>query len=353
MSLKRVSVLLGKELLHGSRGYVFILSIVMPLVLSLLISLLLGSLFSGVPKLGVADEGGSQLVGMLQEQTSVSTREYDTGVELRQGVENGAVDIGVVFPAGFDDAVKKGERVEVTAYTWGESLAKSRTIISVTMADVLRELSGQESLIDIETIVLGDEAVIPWGDRLLPMIVLLTVFLGGSMVPSVSIMNEKAKNTLVALTITPTTIGDVLVAKGIVGFLVSVVTGVLILILNQAFGAQPLLLVMTLALGAVMAVELGLITGLLLNNIATLFSIWKTAGIFLWGPSIIYMFPNIPQWIARVFPTYYLINPIIEISQNGAGWPEVATNIFILIGLDVLMVFVVRLALKKTKQLAA
>ena len=78
-----------------------------------------------------------------------------------------------------------------------------------------------------------------------------------------------------------------------------------------------LLLVSVLVLGAVMAVEVGLICGVLFKDITMLFTVWKSAGILLFGPAVIFMFPQIPQWIGRIFPTYYLLQPIIEISQQG------------------------------------
>lgn len=213
-------------------------------------------------------------------------------------------------------------------------------------------MAGQEAPVEIEAITLGDEVVIPWNDRLLPLIVLMTVFLGGAMLPATSVINEKEKKTLEALVITPTTMGDVFVAKGLLGIILSLFAGILILILNQAFGAQPWLLVLLLALGAIMAAEVGLICGALIKDITTLFAVWKTGGILLFGPAIIYMFPQIPQWIGRVFPTYYLLQPIVEISQQGGGWPDIATNVFILIGLDIIIFGLVMLTLRRTKQFA-
>ncbi len=352
MSLKRVRILLGKEFLHGPKNYIFIFSIVAPIVISLFFSLIFGTLFSEKAKLGVVDEGSSQLVPMAQELDSLVTREYGTVSEMKQAVETGAVDIGIVLPSGFDSSVMQGERIEITAYVWGESLAKNRTIIGVTIADLVRELTGQEAPIEMESITLGDGESIPWNDRLLPFIVLMAVFLGGLMLPATSVVNEKEKNTLEALVITPTTIGDVFLSKGILGFILSLFMGILILVLNQAFGTEPLLLTMVLALGAIMAVELGMILGALVKDFTTLFAVWKFGGILLFAPVFVYLFPQIPEWIGRIFPTYYLIQPIVELSQQGGGWPDIAINVFILIGLDLILIAVVMLTLRRVKQYA-
>jgi ABC-2 type transport system permease protein len=350
VSLKRVSVLLGKEFIHGPKNYIFVFAIVAPVVISLVFSLVFGTLFTDKPKLGIVDVGNSQLVAMSQELDAVITKEYSTVSDMRRAVESGAVDMGIVLPEGFDNTVSRGEKVEIEAYIWGESLAKNRTILPVTIANLVRDLGGQEVPVEIESVTLGDEVSIPWSDRLLPFIVLAAVFLGGLMLPATSLINEKQKNTLEALVITPTTIGDVFVAKGLIGIVLSLVMGTAILILNQAFGTEPLLLVGVLALGAIMAVELGLLCGALVKDITTLFALWKFAGILLFGPAFVYMFPQIPEWIGRIFPTYYIIQPIVDISQRGGGWPEIALNVSVLAGLNLVLAGIVVFAARKTMQ---
>ncbi|MBA7540482.1 GTPase Der [subsurface metagenome] len=93
--------------------------------------------------------------------------------------------------------------------------------------------------------------------------------------------------------------------------------GVVILVLNQAFGTEPMLLILVLAFGAIMAGEIGLLCGALIKDITTLFAIWKAGGILLFGPAIIYMFPQIPQWIGKLFPTYYFLQPVIASNYPG------------------------------------
>ena len=351
MSLRRVGILLVKEFFKGPRNFI-IWAIAAPLVISLVVSLVFGTLFSEKPKLGIVDEGSSQLVAMSRELTSVVTREYGTVPEIKQAVESGAVDMGIVLPEGFDDSVMQGEVTEITAYIWGESLAKQRTILLVTIANLVRELAGQEAPVEIESITLGDEVSIPWNDRLLPLIVLVAVFFGGIFLPATSVINEKTKKTLEALVVTPTTVGDVFMAKGLLGIILSLFMGIVILVLNQAFGAEPALLVLVLAFAAIMAAEIGLILGALMRDITSLFTVWKLGGILLFAPAFVYLFPQIPEWIGRIFPTYYFIQPIVQISQRAGAWPDIATSVFILIALDLILVGVLIFTLKRTGQYA-
>jgi len=353
MSLRRIGVLLGKELFTGPKNFIFVWAIVAPVAISFVVSLIFGTLFSEQPRLGIVDEGGSQLTTIGRETAAITLREYGSVTDLRQAVESGSVDMGIILPAGFDAAVRQREETSVTAFIWGESSSRSRTILGVTIVNLVREIAGQEPPIEVDSITLGEEVTIPWNERLLPFIVLMAVFLGGLFLPATSIINEKEKRTLTALLITPTTPEDVFLTKGIVGIVLSLFSGVVILLLNQAFGAQPLLLVMVLALGAVMAAGMGLLMGIALKDVTTLFAVWKLGGILLFGPAFIYMFPKIPQWIGRLFPTYYILQPIVEISQRGAGLEAIATNITILIVLDLLLLGAVALSLRRAKRVAA
>jgi len=353
MNLKRVGILLGKELLQGPKNFILIWIIVAPVLISLIVSLVFGTLFTDKPKFGVMDKGSSKLVTSAQQLDSIITKTYDSVSEIKQAVESGSVDVGIVLPQDLDECIMQGSQVKVTAYIWGQSLAKERIVLRATFANLARELAGQEALVEIESATLGGEGSIPWNDRLLPFIVLMAVFIGGVFLPAISLIDEKQKKTLRALVITPTSIGDVFTAKGIVGIIVSLAMGVVILTLNQAFTANPLLLVLVLTLGAVMASELGLICGALIKDATTLFAVWKVGGIVLFAPALVYMFPQIPAWVGKIMPTYYLVQPIIEISQQSGGWYDISTNVLILVGLDILFLGVGMFTSRKAKRLIA
>jgi ABC-2 type transport system permease protein len=353
MSPRRIGILLGREVVRGSKNFIFIFAIVVPIVISLIVSLVFGSLFSEKPKLGIADEGSSQIVRLANEVDSLTVREYVSVDDLRKAVETGAVDVGMVLPPGFDKLVTQGEKADLLAYIWGESLLKNRAILGTTIAFLIREVAGQESPVEIVTETLGDVQTIPWQDRLLPFVVLLAIIIGGSMVPASSLVDEKMKRTLTALTITPASLGEVFLAKGLMGAMISLLMGILILVINQAFGAQPLLLILVLALGASMAAIFGVLLGAFVKDINTLFATIKGIGIILYAPALIYLIPEIPQWIAKIFPTYYMIGPIVTITQDGGTWPDIATDVFILIGLIAVMLGITAFVVRRARRVEA
>lgn len=337
MSLRRILILLGKELVWGPRSFLFIFAIIVPLVLSLLINLLVGNFFSGKPKLGLADKGQSAVVTQAQALEGVVLQEFEDAAALKGAVADGVVDMGVILPAGFDEQVQEGAAASLTIYVYGESLLKDRAVLATAFATILRDIAGQESPVTIVTETLGDGESIPWEDRLMPFVVLMAVIIGGSMVPAASLVEEKQKRTITAITTTSTTLGELFVAKGVLGVLLSITMGTMILVINQAFGAQPWLLLFLLLLGAIMAAAFGVLLGAFVKDINTLFAAIKGSGILLYAPALIYLFPSIPQWIGRIFPTYYIIGPIIEVTQNGATWRDIQLEVGILILLVLVM----------------
>ena len=55
-------------------------------------------------------------------------------------------------------------------------------------------------------------------------------------------------------------------------------------------------------------------------------------------PTIYLHFPRYSEWIGRIFPTYHMIEPIMDIGQRDATWFQVAMDIYNLIGLIVLLI---------------
>jgi ABC-2 type transport system permease protein len=346
-------VLLWKELTKGSRSFIFILALGVPVMISLLLALLFGTFFSNRAKLGIVDEGSSQIPARAAEMEALIVREFDSESELRDAVSRGAVDIGMVLPEGFDDQVAAREPAEVKGYIWGESGLDSRAILGTSILALFRDVAGYEPPVRIVTTTLGESQALPWKDRLLPFIVLMSIMIGGMMIPATSLAQERQDRTLVALTTTPTTLGDVLTAKGIVGVLVAATMAVVTLALNQAFGGDAVLLIGALVLGSIMAVTFGLLLGVMTKDVNTLFGTIKSMGLILYAPALIFMIPEIPQWIAKLFPTYYIIQPVIEITQMGAGIEDVLPELIVLVLLIVALIGITAFAARRQVEAAA
>ena len=320
--------LLRKDLGVGPRSPIFLYAIVLPVILTLLIRVVFGSLFDPVPRLGIVDEGDSQIVRNVGNIVGIEVRFPESAATLKTMVENNDLDAGLVLPAGFDGALQGGQMPNVQFFFGGQSLASNRVVLGVTMVDLIREIAGSPAPIDVETITVGEGESVPIVSRLLPMIVLMAVLIAGALTPATSLVEEKEKRTLTALLVTPTRLSDVLIGKGALGFILAMATGVVTLALNGALGANPAALILVLVLATLMAAEVGLMLGSFAKDTKALYTIWKTGAIVLVAPVIFFIWPNLPQWIAKIFPTYYFLSPLFDIAIRGAGladvWVELA-----------------------------
>ncbi len=338
MNPKRVFTLVRKEFAYGSKNFIFVMAVVMPVVISLVISLLVGTLFSGKPRLGIVDLGTSQLTARMSQLDYLTMRIYPAVDALRSDVERGVLDMGVVLPAGFDASLQASASTRIDLFVWGESLLKHRTVLAVSLVRQILTVAGREIPVSTRLVTLGDAANIPWDVRLFPFVVIVTILVGGTMVPATSLVEEKVRRTYRALLTTPATLGDVLAAKALTGVLLALFVGLVILFINNAFGAQPAALIAVLTVSGVFAAAFGILLGVLVKDINTLFTIIKSLGIILYAPAIVYMFPELPQWIAQLFPTYYMLHPILELTINNATWADIAVDMYILLALTAALV---------------
>lgn len=346
MSFKRIWTLIKAEVLHGPKDVILIMAVVIPVALGLFVNLAFGEIFTDRAKLGIYDEGESSITSLIRSTDSISVKTYLNEVSLRAAAANGSVDMGIVLPVDFD-IILETKTVNFKAYVWGESPAKSRTVISLALNDALREMTGSELPVKIESVLLGDKSSIPWSDRLLPLTILIAVFFGGTMIPASSLIHEKQHRTLEALNVTPATISDIFAAKGIIGALLAIIMGILTLAISTSFGSSPIALIGILALGAVLAVEIGLLSGAFVKDVNTLFAFWKFGAILLFGPAFIFMFPQIPSWIGYIFPTYYVIRPVTDLTVMGANFSTVFPYVVILGVIIIIMGLVVMNIVKR------
>lgn len=354
MSLRRIWILLVKELRQGAGNFFFIYSLVIPVALSLLVALVFGDLFAATPRLGIYDAGGeSALAQVLLDHESIDTTLYESEAALQEAVERGAVEVGLSLPPGFEAALQGEGAIDFTAYRWGEAGVRNLLLLESAVGRAVVDALGVELPVSVNAEQLGSADTATWGQRLLPLILLMAIMLGGLLIPASSLIEEKQRRTLVALTTTPTSLLDVYAAKMLIGFLISALMGLVILLLNDALGNRPALLILVVTMGAVMSSALGIIMGSVVQNVDAMLGLLKALGVLLFAPGILELFPQVPQWVARIFPTYYMLNPLLEVSQRGATFGDIAVELAILAAMvGVLLLALTRVIERQQARLA-
>ena len=316
MSLKRIFRILTKDFAVGPRKPFFIWALVMPFALTFLFQVAFGSLFEPKPRLAVVDLGSSEITAAVQELEGFEVTLAESRDELLEGVEKHDYDAGLILAEGFDDAVKAGEKPVMEFFMSGESLASNRIVIAVTAVEMIRELEGSEAPVEVETIYFGEPGL-PVSIRLVPFLVFYALVMAGIWVPSSSIVEEKEKGTLTAMLVTSARVNEVLAAKWLLGFIFAIFLAAATLLLNQAFGPRPLEVMVVIIVAAALTTMIGLIIGIYSKTATMLFTLIKSLGMFLFIPILFYLFPDWPQWIAKIFPLYWIIEPVWTVSVMG------------------------------------
>jgi ABC-2 type transport system permease protein len=340
VSPNRLLCLLRKDVRLGPRSPVFLWVLVLPLLITLLLQVAFGDLFDPSPRFGIVDRGASAVTVAARQIPGIEVVLLDEVGTLKERVEANDLDAGLMLAEGFDEALKAGRRPALEFYVGGQSLASTRLILTVTAIDLVRGVEGKVPPVDVEVTALGEEDL-PITVRLVPLIAMYALLVAGVFLPAFSLADEREKRTLDALVVTPVRLGEVVVAKGILGFALAVAMAIVTLWINRALTARPVALLVVLAVAGFLLVELGLVYGTVAKNITGVFTLIKGTGFLLLAPAVFYLFPNWPQWIARLFPTYWVINPVYEVTVNRAGLGSVWGELVVALGMAALLAAVV------------
>jgi ABC-2 type transport system permease protein len=333
MNLKRVWYIFIKDMAVGPRSPFIIFVMVMPLLFTLVLQLVFGNLMVSKPRLALVDEGDSVLSRHIAVLPGIELSFLADTASLLRAVEANDHDAGLILPAGFDKAMLAGDKPPLQLYFSGESFAMNRLILAVSAIDVVRAVEGSEPPVDVQLINMQEGDAIPLSIRFVPVIVFYAFVLAGLFVPASTLVEEKERRTLTALLSTPAKIQEVILAKALLGIVLAFLLALVSLLFNgvvvRDFGG----LLVVLLVSAVFWSILGLLVGLLAKNSEMLFAIVKGSGVLLFAPVIFYLFPDWPQWIARLFPTFWAIDPLWQMVANEARLIDVLQSLIIVCGM--------------------
>jgi len=287
------------------------------------------------PVIAVYEEGEAAVTRELEAAGAAEIVRARSSDDVKRLVERKRADVGLVLDGVAMQKIVAGEAAPVELFVNGESLAKNRVIAAASITGALRAVSPGVPELDFEVIKLGEEKALTIMEIFLPFIVIYVILLGGLMLTASFLVDEKEKRTLAALLVTPVTLSEVLLAFGAVGVVVSLLMGLALVLLTVGL-AQPALMLAVFALGSLLAAEWGLLLGLIARDQTTLVAYVKAFGIFLVAPALFIVNPSWPQWVAKLFPTYYVANPIFRMAIYGEGWRELAWQFMVLVGMVIL-----------------
>ena len=351
MNLGIVSAITRKDLVDAIRHRYLLTALVTPLFIALLFRVLLPSGDANkLLTIVVHDAGGSGLVAELRKTNQITVVEAASADATAGEVEKRKAIGGLVVPAGFDADLAANKQPELTVYVNNQKTIFEQAAFRRLLDQIVRSFAKQPEParltwvdIDKETNRVGTGL----DQIMLPLLLILTFGMIGAFVVPLLIVEEKEKRTLDFLLSSPASLNDIIAGKALTGVVYTLLIAGLLLGINRQFIQNWPLTLLTIVMGLLFVVGVGLVIGSLLNNTMQVNTWASIVLIVLLAPS----FPSIgiTAWFdkaMRFIPTYYL-SEALKLSMAGTASSQLWMYLAVLLGCTFVVFFAAAWALHR------
>ena len=273
----------------------------------------------------------------------------ESEVALKEAVSDGRLVAGVTLPAELSLASGPGQKAHVTVYFAAGTPAEIKDAVGVLIREVAFLQAGQPLAIRVSEETLGPNMLgiqIPPRDRLRPLLAIF-ILLVETMGVATLIGEEIGRGTIRALLVTPMTLRDLFAAKGIMGVGLAFGQATLFMAIVGGLGKQPLVMLATLLLGAVLVTGVGFLIGSAARDMQSAMPWLIVAFVPLAIPAIGVVFPGTVTGWVKVIPSYYLVDTVHRAANFGSGWGDVWQSLLMLMAFNLIIVWLGIMALRR------
>lgn len=348
--MRIIATLIGKDLALYFRDRFFALITVLGLVFYAAVYFLMPSEVDETLEIGlyVPEEVPAEIDQALSQE-GLSYKLRDSEDDLREDVEEGDFAAGLVLPANSVETLQASETTTLTIYYPPNTSDEARDSIETLFRNVGNTVGGETLTIQFVPEVLGVDKVgnqIPPRDRILPLFAILLLVM--ETMGLASLITEEVENgTVRALLITPMKTWHLFAGKAIFGLMLAFSEVSLLMLITGGLNNQPLLILTTLLLGALLVTGIGFLLASIAKDMLSVVSWGVLVVIALSIPAFSVMFPgSLSDWV-EIIPTHYLVDTVNQVMNFDAGWADVWQNLAILLVVSVAILWAGTLVLER------
>ena len=251
---------------------------------------------------GKLPDGTSRILSAMVEEGTYRLTEVDSQQAMEAVLADlNAEVLGLVIPAGFEERLESRAQGELEAYVvWSRRLAADK--LAGEMEGYLETLLQKPVHVETEGNLVYPP---PQGTGSLGMIAavltLILVTTGGFLVPYL-MFEEKQTHTMDALLVSPATAADITIGKALAGIAYCLTAMAVVLAFNHATVTGWGVAILTVLVGAFLAVGVGLLMGALVET-AQQVGAWMIVPIAaLMAPILFAMLGNLPPILESLLP---------------------------------------------------
>ena len=335
MNMQVIRTLVIKELMIFFRNKFFAVITVLALVAYIGIYLAMPSSVDVEIEIGLySDSDVAEETLALFEANFITIIEAESEEVLTEAVEDGDYPGGIVL-SGEDES-------QVKLYLSAKSPQELNDSVEVLMNMVFNE-----SRITLVPEILGHDLggqSLAMRERMLPLLA-VAILIMEVMGLSTLIAEERSTKTLQALLVTPMSVGDFFIGKGIMGVGLAFSQAFILMLLAGGLSSEPIPIIVVLFFGAMLVTGIGFLIGSVGKDMMSNIGWMMLALVILLIPSFTVLFPGTyAAWI-KIIPSYYIVDTVHQVVNFGAGWADVWQNLvmtlafavaFLVLGVEVL-----------------
>ena len=352
MNLSTIKTLVAKDASLYARNRLFAFLTVLSIVFFIIIYFVMPSSVNEELEIGFYAPVLPPVFELIQETEGLQTELFETEEALIEAVTEGEYAAGVALPADIMEKFASGQKPQVTLYFPSDALEEVKDAVEVTIRELAYLQTGQPLAIEVSAEILGPDMLgeqIPPRDRMLPLLAVMIIMMESMGLASL-ISEEIEHGTARALLVTPMSVQELFTAKSITGISLAFGQAVFFMAIVGGLNSQPLIILTTLLLGGMLVTGIAFLIASMARDIMTVMAWGLPVIITLSIPAFGVLFPGIVTDWVKVLPSYYLADTIHQTANFGAGWADVWSNLLILLGFNLVIVWAGIIALRRKFQ---
>ena len=325
MNLQVVRAITRKDVIDAIRNRYLLTALITPLFVAVLFKVVLpGADNRGLLTLVVHDSANSAMIAELRKTPQLNVVDAGSAAAVAGEVEKRNAIGGLAVPVNFDADVTASKQPELTVYVNNKKSVFEQTAFRQLLDQHVRALAKYRDPARLNWINVSEDESGPGrggltlNQMLLPLLLIMTLGMIGAMVVPLLLVEEKEKRTLDFLLASPASLKEIVAGKAFTGVAYTVLIAGLLLIVNRKLVGNWPLTLLTISLGLLFVVAIGLFMGSLLNNTMQVNTWAGTVLIVLLAPTFPSLgLPGPIDTAMRFVPTYYL-SEALKLSLAGS-----------------------------------
>jgi ABC-2 type transport system permease protein len=333
-----IGAIIRKDLIAFTRDRFYVLITVLGLVFYVAMYWFLPDSVDETIEAGIHWPGG--FPQELAADDGLAFTSFESSAALEAAVDGSgdtSVPIGLDFPGGFTESVRSGTPATVRVLLTTDVPDEYRGAMTSFVRELAFLVAGEDlpvTQLDTTEVILGEDRAgdqVTLQEKMGPMFVFFVLVIETFALAALVAAEIQAR-TVTAVLATPTRISDFLAAKALIGTVLAFGEALLLVVLIGILGTSPLVLIISLLLGALLVTGFGMIAGSSGKDFI---------GIVFWSmlfmiplaiPAIAVLFPGSAAPWVRILPSYGLIDSIVRATSYGDGLADLVGPLLLLAG---------------------